>query len=147
MPSTTVKHVTNFRPDLFEDFMDNLPFPAYTRRDGVLNGGPFNKPDLGPRLYICWGLAQYDMLASTNLHLDSSDAVNCVVDVTSPPYTSKKYHEGEASYDFSMKTGMRALYFGLFSKRKIMINSNILFRFPKHLLKAGVLSYSYPSKM
>ena len=61
--------------------MDHLPMPDYTRRSGSLNMASslpdcFVKPDLGPKMYIAYGSARFPKKASTNLHLDISDAVN-----------------------------------------------------------------------
>ena len=61
--------------------MEKLPLGDYTRRDGTLNLAGrlpecFVKPDLGPKMYIAYGSALFPNKASTNLHLDISDAVN-----------------------------------------------------------------------
>lgn len=47
-------------PEHFDDLMNNLPLPEYTRRDGVLNLSSrlpdfFVKPDLGPKMYNAYG--------------------------------------------------------------------------------------------
>ena len=42
------------------------------------------KPELGPKMYIAYGSALYSSKASTNLHIDMSDAVNCLVYVGIP---------------------------------------------------------------
>ncbi|KAF2364150.1 JmjC domain [Trinorchestia longiramus] len=70
-----------FLPKRFKDLMEKLPMGDYTRRDGSLNLAGrlpecFVKPDLGPKMYIAYGSALYPHKASTNLHLDISDAVN-----------------------------------------------------------------------
>lgn len=44
----------------FEDLMDNLPLPEYTKRDGRLNLAArlpnfFVRPDLGPKMYNAYG--------------------------------------------------------------------------------------------
>lgn len=72
---------SEFLPKRFKDLMEKLPLGDYTRRDGVLNMASFLpecfvKPDLGPKMYIAYGSARYPQKASTNLHLDISDAVN-----------------------------------------------------------------------
>ena len=36
------------------------------------------KPELGPKMYIAYGSALYASKGSTNLHIDMSDAVNCL---------------------------------------------------------------------
>ena len=70
-----------FLPKRFKDLMEKLPLGDYTRRDGILNLAGrlpecFVKPDLGPKMYIAYGSALHPNKASTNLHLDISDAVN-----------------------------------------------------------------------
>ncbi|XP_071498541.1 uncharacterized protein [Diadema antillarum] len=76
-------------PQHFQDLMNNLPLPDYTRRDGKLNLSSrlpdfFVKPDLGPKMYNAYGLARYQSCGTTNLHLDISDAVNVMVYVGMP---------------------------------------------------------------
>lgn len=44
----------------------------------------FLKPELGPKMYIAYGSALYSDKGSTNLHIDMSDAVNCLVYVGIP---------------------------------------------------------------
>lgn len=44
----------------------------------------FLRPELGPKMYIAYGNALYSNKASTNLHLDMSDAVNLMVYVGIP---------------------------------------------------------------
>lgn len=44
----------------FDDLMDNLPLPEYTKRDGRLNLASrlpnfFVRPDLGPKMYNAYG--------------------------------------------------------------------------------------------
>jgi len=44
----------------FEDLMENLPLPEYTKRDGCLNLAArlpnfFVRPDLGPKMYNAYG--------------------------------------------------------------------------------------------
>lgn len=44
----------------FDDLMDNLPLPEYTKRDGRLNLAArlpnfFVRPDLGPKMYNAYG--------------------------------------------------------------------------------------------
>ncbi|KAI1785997.1 hypothetical protein LXA43DRAFT_898773 [Ganoderma leucocontextum] len=77
--------------DYFNDFMDVVPMPSYTRHNGFLNLTahyplPSNsgehksfKPDLGPKMYI----ATRDLYSrgSTALHLDATSAVNILVHV------------------------------------------------------------------
>lgn len=47
-------------PTRFDDLMDNLPLPEYTKRDGRLNLASrlpnfFVRPDLGPKMYNAYG--------------------------------------------------------------------------------------------
>ncbi|KAM8973234.1 lysine-specific demethylase 3B isoform 2-T2 [Pelodytes ibericus] len=85
-------------PTRFEDLMENLPLPEYTKRDGRLNLASrlptyFVRPDLGPKMYNAYGLitAEDRRVGTTNLHLDVSDAVNVMVYVGIPI--------GEHAYD------------------------------------------------
>ncbi|KAM9311635.1 lysine-specific demethylase 3B [Gastrophryne carolinensis] len=78
-------------PTRFNDLMDNLPLPEYTKRDGRLNLASrlpsyFVRPDLGPKMYNAYGLitAEDRKVGTTNLHLDVSDAVNVMVYVGIP---------------------------------------------------------------
>ncbi|RKP37477.1 hypothetical protein BJ085DRAFT_10394, partial [Dimargaris cristalligena] len=76
-------------PDHFADFMQALPFPEYTLRDGQLNlvsrlPGCFIPPELGPKMYIAYASSdQPGSKGTTNLHLDMADAINLMV--YSPP--------------------------------------------------------------
>lgn len=78
-------------PTRFDDLMDNLPLPEYTKRDGRLNLASrlpnfFVRPDLGPKMYNAYGLTSSEdrKVGTTNLHLDVSDAVNVMVYVGIP---------------------------------------------------------------
>uniref|UniRef100_A0A674ND29 Lysine-specific demethylase n=1 Tax=Takifugu rubripes TaxID=31033 RepID=A0A674ND29_TAKRU len=78
-------------PSRFEDLMENLPLPEYTKRDGRLNLAArlpnfFVRPDLGPKMYNAYGLTSSEdrKVGTTNLHLDVSDAVNVMVYVGIP---------------------------------------------------------------
>ncbi|XP_036872343.1 lysine-specific demethylase 3B isoform X4 [Manis javanica] len=78
-------------PTRFEDLMENLPLPEYTKRDGRLNLASrlpsyFVRPDLGPKMYNAYGLITTEdrRVGTTNLHLDVSDAVNVMVYVGIP---------------------------------------------------------------
>ena len=47
----------------FEDLMENLPLPEYTKRDGRLNLATrlpsyFVRPDLGPKMYNAYGMRE-----------------------------------------------------------------------------------------
>lgn len=47
----------------FEDLMENLPLPEYTKRDGRLNLASrlpsyFVRPDLGPKMYNAYGMTE-----------------------------------------------------------------------------------------
>uniref|UniRef100_A0A673FPP0 Lysine-specific demethylase n=1 Tax=Sinocyclocheilus rhinocerous TaxID=307959 RepID=A0A673FPP0_9TELE len=78
-------------PTRFDDLMENLPLPEYTKRDGRLNLASrlpnfFVRPDLGPKMYNAYGLIYTEdrKVGTTNLHLDVSDAVNVMVYVGIP---------------------------------------------------------------
>uniref|UniRef100_A0A7N5ZUW2 Lysine-specific demethylase n=1 Tax=Anabas testudineus TaxID=64144 RepID=A0A7N5ZUW2_ANATE len=78
-------------PTRFDDLMENLPLPEYTKRDGRLNLAArlpnfFVRPDLGPKMYNAYGLISTEdrKVGTTNLHLDVSDAVNVMVYVGIP---------------------------------------------------------------
>ncbi|KAJ1977560.1 hypothetical protein H4R35_002249 [Dimargaris xerosporica] len=72
-------------PEHFADFMQALPFPEYTQRDGQLNLASrlpqcFIPPDLGPKMYTAYGSDDgIQGKGTTNLHLDMADAVNLMV--------------------------------------------------------------------
>ncbi|KAJ1984292.1 hypothetical protein H4R34_000760 [Dimargaris verticillata] len=81
-------------PDHFADFMQALPFPEYTQRDGQLNLASrlpqcFIPPDLGPKMYTAYGSDDgIKGKGTTNLHLDMADAVNLMV------HCSPDFHAG-----------------------------------------------------
>ncbi|XDV36931.1 hypothetical protein PO909_006639 [Leuciscus waleckii] len=84
-------------PTRFDDLMDNLPLPEYTKRDGRLNLASrlpnfFVRPDLGPKMYNAYGLISTEdrKVGTTNLHLDVSDAVNVMVYVGVPEGESEQ---------------------------------------------------------
>ncbi|CAN2388400.1 formaldehyde biosynthetic process [Pristimantis euphronides] len=75
----------------FDDLMNNIPLPEYTRREGKLNLAArlppyFVRPDLGPKMYNAYGLITPEdrRFGTTNLHLDVSDAANVMVYVGIP---------------------------------------------------------------
>lgn len=75
----------------FSDLMKVLPMGEYTQRNGRLNLASrlpecFVRPDLGPKMYTAYGLTG-QTAATTNLHLDISDAVNVMVHVGVPTDT------------------------------------------------------------
>nr|DBA29410.1 TPA: hypothetical protein GDO54_009636 [Pyxicephalus adspersus] len=78
-------------PSRFDDLMNNIPLPEYTRREGKLNLASrlpsyFVRPDLGPKMYNAYGLITPEdrKYGTTNLHLDISDAANVMVYVGIP---------------------------------------------------------------
>ncbi|QRV72004.1 JmjC domain, hydroxylase [Ceratobasidium sp. AG-Ba] len=72
-------------PDLFKDFMNALPIPNYTRRDGILNVASHFAtnaiaPDLGPKMYNAFASNEGPGgQGSTRLHMDMADAVNIMM--------------------------------------------------------------------
>ncbi|KZF24689.1 hypothetical protein L228DRAFT_267001 [Xylona heveae TC161] len=79
-------------PTLFEDFEQALPFPKHMSRKGHLNLASYFKddmlkPDLGPKMYCAYPAPQFlksapemqQERATTNLHLDVTDAINIMV--------------------------------------------------------------------
>lgn len=87
-------------PSRFEDLMNCIPLPEYTKRQGRYNLASFMpdyyvKPDLGPKMYIAYGNALYPHTGTTNLHIDMSDACNMMVYVGIPQDGSKDEHIAE----------------------------------------------------
>ncbi|XP_052006125.1 lysine-specific demethylase 3B-like isoform X2 [Xyrauchen texanus] len=89
-------------PTRFDDLMDNLPLPEYTKRDGRLNLASrlpnfFVRPDLGPKMYNAYGLISTEdrKVGTTNLHLDVSDAVNVMVYVGIPEGARDQENEAD----------------------------------------------------
>ena len=81
--------LAEFMPKRYEDLFRAFPMKDYTLRKGDLNLAGYLpeyclKPELGPKMYIAYGSALYSGKASTNLHIDMSDAVNCLVYVGFP---------------------------------------------------------------
>ncbi|XP_076257984.1 lysine demethylase 3 isoform X2 [Rhynchophorus ferrugineus] len=88
-------------PARFNDLMQALPLPEYTRRNGRLNLASrlpdcFIRPDLGPKMYNAYGSATHASRGTTNLHLDVSDAVNVMVYVGVPRGGAGEEHVKEA---------------------------------------------------
>ncbi|ORX47712.1 hypothetical protein DM01DRAFT_1338936 [Hesseltinella vesiculosa] len=74
-------------PAWYNDYMDNiLPIPEYCSADGMFNLSnrlppSFVKPDLGPKMFIAFGLpppSVEDLVGTTNIHCDMTDAVNVI---------------------------------------------------------------------
>uniref|UniRef100_A0A7N6BIC3 Lysine-specific demethylase n=1 Tax=Anabas testudineus TaxID=64144 RepID=A0A7N6BIC3_ANATE len=91
-------------PTRFDDLMENLPLPEYTKRDGRLNLAArlpnfFVRPDLGPKMYNAYGLISTEdrKVGTTNLHLDVSDAVNVMVYVGIPHGDNNQEEEADIS--------------------------------------------------
>ena len=81
--------LADYMPKRFQDLFSAFPMKSYTMREGKLNLAGYLpeyclKPELGPKMYIAYGSALYSGKASTNLHIDMSDAVNCLVYVGFP---------------------------------------------------------------
>ncbi len=92
--------IAEYMPDRFVDLFRSFPMPTYTLRDGSLNLASFLpdhflKPELGPKMYIAYGSALYPDKGSTNLHIDMSDAVNCLVYVGLPNDSCRRDNEAE----------------------------------------------------
>ncbi|KAG9017653.1 hypothetical protein FRB90_000349 [Tulasnella sp. 427] len=74
-------------PELYKDFLEALPVPNYTRRDGILNLAahyPQNSgivvPDIGPKMYNAFESSEASGgKGSTRLHMDMADAVNAML--------------------------------------------------------------------
>ncbi|CAG2104586.1 unnamed protein product [Medioppia subpectinata] len=71
-------------PLWFDDLMDALPLPEYTKYNGSRNLAArlpdfFVRPDLGPKMYCAYGSVLHADKGTTNLHLDMSDAINVMV--------------------------------------------------------------------
>lgn len=54
----------------FDDLMNNIPLPEYTRREGRLNLASrlptyFVRPDLGPKMYNAYGKNPHDLVSIT----------------------------------------------------------------------------------
>ncbi|KAJ7762764.1 hypothetical protein DFH07DRAFT_813374 [Mycena maculata] len=87
-------------PDLYEDFSQAVPVPAYVRRDGVLNIAshfPTNTvaPDLGPKMYNANANREVNSKGSTRLHMDMADALNIMTYAAPDPHGG----EGSAAWD------------------------------------------------
>lgn len=81
--------IAEYMPLRFNDLFNSFPMSDYTKREGRLNLAAylpdyFLRPELGPKMYIAYGSALYSDKGSTNLHIDMSDAVNCLVYVGFP---------------------------------------------------------------
>jgi [histone H3]-dimethyl-L-lysine9 demethylase len=77
-------------PALYADFMDALPVPDFTRRDGAMNIASFfpglkSRPDIGPKMYNAFtGIEAVDGLGTTRLHMDMADAINIMLYANDP---------------------------------------------------------------
>ncbi|XP_060860355.1 lysine-specific demethylase 3A-like isoform X4 [Metopolophium dirhodum] len=100
----------------FDDLMRVLPLKDYTLRDGNLNLAArlpacFVRPDLGPKMYSAYGNAgnrdsAKQLMSTTNLHLDVSDAVNVMVYVA---ISHKSENQDEADHEWHVKEAYRAI--------------------------------------
>ena len=122
--------IAEFMPDRFNDLMQSLPVPEYTLRSGRLNIAGyipdyFLKPELGPKMYIAYGSALYPQKGSTNLHIDMSDAVNCLVYVGLPKDGDERENTLEVFKEVD-KAGM--YYFFCPHAFIIIINTTFFFR-------------------
>lgn len=85
-------------PSRFQDLMAALPLPDYTLREGKHNlvtrlPAEFMRPDLGPKMYIAYDSSSVTDKATTNLHLDVSDAVNVLVHCEAPQDVDSAEHD------------------------------------------------------
>lgn len=93
--------------------MQALPMKDYTLRDGKLNLASrlpacFVRPDLGPKMYSAYGNAGnrdpgQQLLSTTNLHLDVSDAVNVMVYVSITHNVSNENKKDKSDTDWHIK--------------------------------------------
>lgn len=93
--------------------MRALPLKEYSQRDGKLNLASrlpacFVRPDLGPKMYSAYGNSGnresgQQLLSTTNLHLDVSDAVNVMVYVAISHKDDYANSEDEADHDWNVK--------------------------------------------
>jgi lysine-specific demethylase 3 len=101
----------------FDDLMRVLPLKDYTLRDGNLNLAArlpacFVRPDLGPKMYSAYGNAGNrdsgkQLMSTTNLHLDVSDAVNVMVYVAISHKNENQ--DDEADHEWHVKEAYRAI--------------------------------------
>ena len=87
--------IAEYMPKRFHDLVHDFPIQQYTLREGSVNLASYIpdfylRPELGPKMYIAYGNALYSNKASTNLHLDMSDAVNLMVYVGIPGDSEKQ---------------------------------------------------------
>merc|ERR1712088_1119571 len=87
--------IAEYMPKRFHDLVHDFPIQPYTLREGSINLASYIpdyylRPELGPKMYIAYGNALYSNKASTNLHLDMSDAVNLMVYVGIPGDSEKQ---------------------------------------------------------
>ena len=81
--------IAEYIPKRLPALVHDFPIRPYTLREGSLNLASYMpdyllRPELGPKMYSAYGNALYSNRASTNLHLDMSDAVNLLVYVGLP---------------------------------------------------------------
>uniref|UniRef100_A0A915PM31 JmjC domain-containing protein n=1 Tax=Setaria digitata TaxID=48799 RepID=A0A915PM31_9BILA len=95
------KLFSNIAPEQYVNLYEIMPFLDYTHinreesgrgRLNLLNlfSDKHERPDPGPKAYICFGLYNAPHLASTPLHLDVSDAVNFLPFVKAPDEMSRQ---------------------------------------------------------
>uniref|UniRef100_A0A8R1Y0I5 JmjC domain-containing protein n=1 Tax=Onchocerca volvulus TaxID=6282 RepID=A0A8R1Y0I5_ONCVO len=95
------KLFSNIAPEQYVNLYEIMPFLDYTHINREESGrGRLNllnlfndkreRPDPGPKVYICFGLYNAPHLASTPLHLDVSDAVNFLPFVKAPVEMSRQ---------------------------------------------------------
>ncbi|CAO3622127.1 unnamed protein product [Cunninghamella echinulata] len=76
-------------PQLYDDFKKIVPASDYSTPDGKFNlsnrlPSSYLKPDLGPKMFIAYGIGNDNTTGSTNLHCDMTDAVNVMCHAYQP---------------------------------------------------------------
>ncbi|VDK74886.1 unnamed protein product [Litomosoides sigmodontis] len=96
-----LKLFSDIAPEQYANLYEIMPFLDYTHinreesgrgRLNLLNifSDKYERPDPGPKVYVCFGLYNAPHLASTPLHLDVSDAANFLPYVKAPDEMSRE---------------------------------------------------------
>ncbi|ORZ18007.1 hypothetical protein BCR42DRAFT_325368 [Absidia repens] len=110
-------------PLMYKDFMAMLPVPEYCAATGVYNlsnrlPDQYIKPDLGPKMFIAYGLDPTDtacQVGTTNLHCDMTDAVNVMCHAQKTQYYDM--NDNNKTYDIGVSSspGKAAAVWDIFS--------------------------------